>query len=73
MPFSIQGTLSGGNFTIPGNISSQFITGLLFALPLLKQDSIIHVTGAFESRPVSYTHLDVYKRQAVEFPLFLLC
>ena len=35
------GKLKADHYTIPGNISSQFITGLLFALPLLKGDSII--------------------------------
>ena len=33
-PVKISGRMSGGNFEIPGNISSQFISGLLFALPL---------------------------------------
>ncbi len=44
------GRLSGGVFTIPGNISSQFITGLLFALPLCEEDSLIQITPPVESR-----------------------
>lgn len=47
----IFGNLTPGTFQIPGNISSQFITGLLFALPLLSQDSSIELTGQIESRP----------------------
>jgi len=43
------GTLQSGEYNIPGNISSQFITGLLLALPLLSGDSILHVTGTLES------------------------
>ena len=46
----MQGTLKAGEYEIAGNISSQFITGLLFALPLLKGDSIIHIAPPFESR-----------------------
>lgn len=46
----VQGTLTGGTFRVPGNISSQFITGLLFALPLTKQDSTIEITTPLESR-----------------------
>ncbi|MBE7010778.1 MAG: 3-phosphoshikimate 1-carboxyvinyltransferase [Ruminococcaceae bacterium] len=43
------GTLQGGTYRLPGNISSQFITGLLFALPLLKKDSVIELTTPLES------------------------
>lgn len=46
----LQGNLTGGDFQLPGNISSQFITGLLFALPLTKQDSCIRITEPVESR-----------------------
>lgn len=42
--------LASGNFTVPGNISSQFISGLLFALPLCDGDSKIALTGDIESR-----------------------
>lgn len=45
-----QGTLTPGNYEIPGNVSSQFISGLLFTLPLLKADSTLQVVGDFESR-----------------------
>ena len=44
------GKLQPGNFEIPGNISSQFITGLLFVLPLLSSDSTITLTNSIESR-----------------------
>ena len=46
----VQGNLSGGDYSVPGNVSSQFITGLLFALPLTEQDSYIHITTALESK-----------------------
>ena len=47
----VQGPLCADTFTIPGNISSQFISGLLFALPLLSTDSTINVVPPVESRP----------------------
>lgn len=48
---TICGKLSSGHYKIPGNISSQFISGLLFALPLLSGESILEVTGKYESEP----------------------
>ncbi len=49
LPFTMDGTLAAGQFTLPGNISSQYITGLLFALPLLAGDSDIILTTPLES------------------------
>lgn len=46
---TVCGKLTGGKYSVPGNISSQFITGLLLALPLVEGDSILTVTGKFES------------------------
>ncbi|MBE7024694.1 MAG: 3-phosphoshikimate 1-carboxyvinyltransferase [Ruminococcaceae bacterium] len=43
------GQLRGGAFTLPGDVSSQFISGLLFALPLLAADSTLTLTGKIES------------------------
>lgn len=45
----VEGTLQPGAFSIAGNVSSQFITGLLFALPLLEGDSDIVLTTNLES------------------------
>ena len=44
------GKLTSGVYTLPGDVSSQFVSGLLFALPLLEGDSEIRLTGAIESR-----------------------
>ena len=49
LPVTCNGTLQGGKFTLPGNISSQYLTGLLFALPLAATDSEIEVTGGLTS------------------------
>lgn len=43
------GQLQSGDFALPGNVSSQFVSGLMFALPLLKGDSRIRLTSAMES------------------------
>ena len=51
MPFSMNGKLVGGDFHIEGDVSSQFITGLLFALPLCSEDSRIILTSRLESKP----------------------
>ncbi|MCC8023291.1 MAG: 3-phosphoshikimate 1-carboxyvinyltransferase [Clostridiales bacterium] len=50
LPLQLEGTLCAGTFTLPGNISSQYITGLLFALPLLDGDSRIVLSSPLESR-----------------------
>lgn len=51
LPLSIEGQLVGGRFEIAGDISSQYITGLLLALPLLDDDSEIVLTTELESKP----------------------
>lgn len=43
--------LQSKTYYIPGNVSSQFISGLLFALPLLEKDSMIKINGELESKP----------------------
>ena len=46
-----QGQLQPGNYSISGSVSSQFITGLLFALSLIEGESHLEVTGKIESQP----------------------
>lgn len=58
LPLEISGNLRSGKFEIPGNVSSQFITGLLFALPLLEGDSDIVLTSPLES--VGYINMTIY-------------
>lgn len=52
---TIQGPLKSGEYSLAGNVSSQFISGLLFALPLLPQASTLNIAPPFESR--SYVEL----------------
>lgn len=49
LPLHLSGKLTGGLYEIAGNISSQYITGLLLALPLCHQDSRIRFTTPVES------------------------
>ena len=49
LPFTTTGRLTGGEFSLPGNVSSQYLTGLLLALPLTERDSTISLTTRLES------------------------
>lgn len=49
------GQLESGTYSIPGSISSQFISGLLFALPMLPGDSVLNIVGNLES--VGYVNM----------------
>jgi len=55
------GRLCSGEYFLQGNISSQFISGLLLALPLLEGDSVISVEGVVESMPYVTMTLDILK------------
>ncbi len=48
---TVCGNLKSGQYEISGSISSQFITGLIFALAYLNEDASIHIIPPFESRP----------------------
>ncbi|MBQ6635588.1 MAG: 3-phosphoshikimate 1-carboxyvinyltransferase [Lachnospiraceae bacterium] len=47
----VGGQLRAGEYVLPGNVSSQFVSGLLFALPFLEEDSVIRLVPPVESRP----------------------
>ncbi len=49
LPMAAEGPLTAGRFALPGDVSSQYVTGLLFALPLLDGDSAIALTTRLES------------------------
>ncbi|MCR5292285.1 MAG: 3-phosphoshikimate 1-carboxyvinyltransferase [Eubacterium sp.] len=62
-PFFIKDAMTGGIYNIAGNVSSQYITGLLLALPLAKEDSEIRIVGKLESRPyvnITLSVLDMF-------------
>lgn len=61
-----KGTLTGGDYKLRGDVSSQFITGLMFALPLIKEDSRIVITTKLESKAYVDMTIDVLKKFGVE-------
>lgn len=58
----LEGRLPPGLYRLDGGVSSQFITGLLFALPLLEGDSVIEIEGRMESAPYVEMTLEVLSR-----------
>lgn len=60
------GLLTPGMYRLPGNVSSQFVTGLLYALPLLDGDSEIILTSPLESWAYVDMTLDVLKAFGVQ-------
>lgn len=59
LPLTVKGVLSPGVFQMRGDISSQFITGMMFALPLLSRDSTIKVEGYLQSKGYVDLTIDV--------------
>lgn len=62
MPFSVSGKLKAGEYKIAGDISSQFITGLLLALSVAEGESKIILTSHLESRPYVDITIDCLKK-----------
>lgn len=62
---AVSGKLKSGIFTLPGNVSSQYITGLLFALPLLDEDSEIRITTPLQSEDYVKITMDTLKNYNV--------
>ncbi len=66
LPLTVSGELKPGIFSLPGNISSQFISGLLFALPLLSGSSEIILTTPLESSAYVDMTIDTLNRFKIE-------
>lgn len=62
---SLQGPLIGGRTSINGDISSQFISGLLLAAPLARRDVEIMAAGRIESRPYVDLTLAIMKQHRI--------
>lgn len=65
-PLHLSGQLQSGEYEIQGNISSQFITGLLFALPLLQGDSKLKLIPPVESRSYMDITVSVLRQFGIE-------
>lgn len=63
---SVSGRLQSGVYEIDGNISSQYITGLIFTLPILKGNSEIIVKGDFQSKSYVNLTLGVLNKFGIE-------
>lgn len=61
------GQLEPGAYSIPGNISSQFISGLLMSLPALKQDTSISISGELQSGDYVAMTEDAVRLAGIEF------
>lgn len=57
----LRGRLQSGDFTVPGGVSSQFVSGMLMALPLLDRGGTVRVSGALQSRPYVGMTLDALR------------
>jgi 3-phosphoshikimate 1-carboxyvinyltransferase len=66
---AVSGVLTGGDYTLAANVSSQFISGLLFALPRLGTESRIHLTGTLESGAYLDMTVGALARFGVKAPL----
>lgn len=66
LPMAVTGSLHSGHFQVDGRVSSQYVTGLLYALPLLSGDSTVEVIGGFESRGYVDLTIDMLRRFGVQ-------
>ena len=66
LPLEVKGKLKAGNYEIDGNISSQFITGLLYALPLLDGDSKLIINKNLESKGYIDLTLEILQLAGIE-------
>lgn len=64
--FNFNGKPRGGTFVVDGGVSSQYVTGLLLALPLLGEDCEIVITGERVSKPYTDVTLSVMRKSGVE-------
>lgn len=67
MELICEGKLLAGDYAISGGVSSQYITGLLLALPLLRGDSALTVTGKLESAPYIAMTEDALRLAGIRF------
>ena len=65
-PLKATGRMHAGTFHLPGNVSSQYISGLLLAAPLLGSPTVVEVSGRIESRPYLNLTIQALKAFGVE-------
>ena len=63
---TIRGPMNGGEAALPGDISSQFVSGLLFAAPVSQKDVQIHLKQRLESRPYVDMTIEVLRKHGIK-------
>lgn len=66
LPFATKDTLKAGRYHLTGGESSQYLSGLMMALPLLEGDSEIHIEGLMESQDYVTLTQEVLKAHGIE-------
>ncbi len=69
LPLFLSGSLTGGSFTVPGNISSQYLTGMLLTLPLLPSGSDILLSTELRSK----AYIDITIEVMSKFGINIIC
>lgn len=69
LPLHTSGGFKAGTYRLRGDISSQFITGLFFALPLLDGDSTVEITTKLESKGYLDLTLDILKKFGIQIEI----
>lgn len=77
---TISGRLTAGEYLLEGDVSSQFITGLMFALPLCGEDSVIKLTSPLQSKPyadmtiaaLKNFGINIYETKLGGLPMYLI-
>ena len=80
LPITITGRLRAGEYNLEGDVSSQFITGLMLALPLCEEDSAIKLMSPLQSKPYADMTIAALKKFGVDIremkldglPLYLI-
>ncbi len=66
LPIDISGVFSGERFVLPGNVSSQYVSGVLLAAPLMNRDVTVQIKGTLESEPYVDITIDVMSKFGVK-------
>lgn len=66
LPITLTGKLRAGEYNLEGDVSSQFITGLMLALPMCAEDSVIKLTSPLQSKPYADMTMAALKKFGID-------
>lgn len=66
LPITLTGKLRAGKYNLEGDVSSQFITGLMLALPMCEEDSVIKLTSPLQSKPYADMTIAALKKFGID-------